>query len=222
MSWLHGRKDVGPDPQLLAAYADGELDGPDCQALKEQVESWLAELPEASAELKSLRRLERAWRVTTPADPGEDAWNVLRARLRERLAVAASGQSGWRRWLAWGGGGLSAAAVLWLALNLFWSRPAPKPAAPGPQTPAPNEMADVVPWPVVTEKEVEILHIEGADAETLVVGALPVEGPMVLAGPGDITLKSVQPARPDNMVPGVFLEGSAPMIWAPMDGAQQE
>jgi anti-sigma factor RsiW len=220
MNWPHGHKDGAPNLQLLAAYADGELEGEQCRALKELVESWLRTHPKVVAELASLRRLERTWQATTPADPGKDAWDTLRVRLRERLATAAAtgGRSRLWRWLAWGAGGLTAAAAVWLVVS-WLSALAPPPITP---TPPAGEVTEVAPLPVATEDEIEILHVEGADTETLVVGALPVQGPLELAGPGDITLKSVQPARQDNMVPGVFLEGPAPMIWAPMDEAHQE
>ena len=56
---------------LLNAYFDGELTGrPDLDALHRRVDAWLARHPEARAALAEFRRIDRAWRETTPADPG--------------------------------------------------------------------------------------------------------------------------------------------------------
>jgi hypothetical protein len=85
-------------------------------------------------------------------------------------------------------------------------------------TPPAKTTPEPEPFPVATEGEVEIVRVEGEAAEALVVGTPPVEGPLVLAGPGDVSLTSVQPARPDNMMPDVQLDGPTPMIWAPMAG----
>src|SRR5262249_48326011 len=78
------------------------------------------------------------------------------------------------------------------------------------------------PFLVATEDEVEILSVQGADTATLLVGTLPVQGPLILVREGDVSLRSVQPAAKDNMVPDLFLQGTgAPMIWA-RTGAERE
>jgi hypothetical protein len=83
-------------------------------------------------------------------------------------------------------------------------------------TPAAVAEDDV--FPVATASEVTILRVEGSDTETLVVGTLPVHGPLELALPGEVSLTSVQPDAHDNMVPRVLLRGpSRPMIWARLD-----
>jgi hypothetical protein len=64
--------------------------------------------------------------------------------------------------------------------------------------------------------EVEILRVEGADTGTLVVGALPVHGPLELADPGEVTVTSIEPDARDQMVPVIRSTGR-PMIWARLD-----
>ncbi len=76
-------------------------------------------------------------------------------------------------------------------------------------------VADDAPFPVATEQEVVILRVDGADTGTLVVGLLPLHGPLELAGPGDVTLTSAEPAQRDNLVAELHDMGSGrPIIWA--------
>ena len=78
--------------------------------------------------------------------------------------------------------------------------------------------AEEMPFAVARAHEVEILNVEGADTHTLVVGDLPLKGLLELAGLGDVTVNSVQPAARDNMLPDVHLSGPGrPMIWAKLD-----
>jgi hypothetical protein len=79
----------------------------------------------------------------------------------------------------------------------------------------PGQGADLEPFPVATAAEIEIVRIDGADTGTIVVGTLPVTGPLVLAVAGEVTVTRVAPAD-DKMVPDMYLEGpDAPVIWAP-------
>jgi hypothetical protein len=215
MIWSRGEQPKVPGPELLAAYADGEL--PESATLRKQVADWLASHPEAAAELAAQAELRRLWQATTPADPGEAAWEAVRSRVAAGipgLGAKAPGR-GIRRRLLWAVGGLgAAAALLWLALTGL--PPAP-PTVVHPNPPGPG-IVQVEPLPVATEDEVQILQVRGADTGTVVVGSLPVRAPLELAGPGDVTLKSVQSAPPDNMVPDVRLNGpSPPMIWSRLE-----
>jgi hypothetical protein len=68
---------------------------------------------------------------------------------------------------------------------------------------------------VAAAHEVEIMNVEGADTQSLIVGELPVKGPLELAAPGEVTVTSVQPAARDKMMPEVYVQGPGrPMIWA--------
>lgn len=193
--------------EILAAYADGEFEGRDDLAvLRRRVEDWLASHPEASAELAEIRRLKRLWQATTPSSPSSGKWTAVLRELERTPAEAKPRGTAWRRPAALAAA-LAASIALVVALGSF-ERPRPLPHNP----PVAVEEA---PLPVAAANEVEILHVDGADTHTLVVGELPLQGPILLAGPGDVTVTSIQPAARDNMVPEVNTKGPGrPMIWA--------
>src|SRR4051794_27452677 len=70
-----------PFPELLAAYADGELDA----AGRARVEAWLAEHPQARAELETQRRLSgrnrKLWHASAGPAPSEASWSRLFHRV---------------------------------------------------------------------------------------------------------------------------------------------
>ena len=67
-----------PDPQLLAAYFDGELEGRDDVAdLRGKIEAWLETHPEANEEWRQQRALQKLWLDTTPAEPSAATWNQV-------------------------------------------------------------------------------------------------------------------------------------------------
>ena len=66
---------------------------------------------------------------------------------------------------------------------------------------------------VATEGEIEIVQVAGDTGESFVVGNLPLDGPVVLASPGDVTVTEMEPAE-DNMVPDMNVDHRPPMIWA--------
>jgi hypothetical protein len=213
----HFRDDWRPGPELLAAYFDGELAGrADLDLLGQRVQDWLRRHPEAVAELADYRRLDRLWQETAPADPGADAWRQLEARIA-RAPVASAERP--RRSSAglWAGALLAAAAAVALAVWLGMTyEKAPQLARP--QTIQPALVAhDTEIFPVATADEIAILHVDGADTQTLVVGELPVQGALELAGPGEVAFTSVQPDIRDNMMPHVRIGGAErPLIWAPV------
>jgi len=62
------------------------------------------------------------------------------------------------------------------------------------------------PFPVATAEEIVILRIGGADVRTVVVGNMPVEGPLVMAEPGEVILiRNVSDVRME--------EGGPPIFW---------
>jgi hypothetical protein len=208
--------DWSPRPELLAAYFDGELDGrPDLDALRRRVRDWLCRHPEAGAVLDDYRRLAQLWQETRPPEPEPETWR----RVEECLArhplpqpvPARRARAG--RWVA-ALLAVAAGVALWAWLGLHdpaGPKVAEKKAAPA----AVGEDAVEV-FPVATAAEVTILRVEGNDTHTLVVGELPVQGPLELAGPGDVVLTSVQPDTRDQMMPQVRVDGPhRPMIWAP-------
>jgi len=199
--------------ETLAAYADGEFEGRDELApLKKRVEQWLAENPEARAELTRIRQLKQAWQETSPPNPPPHVWPTMLAALECMPRRAGKANSSWRRVL---GPALAVAASIALAAAWWWSNDsAPKPAADA----VTQITEEQEPFVVAAAHEVEILNVEGADTHTLVVGELPLQGSLELAAPGEVTVNSVQPAARDNMLPDVHVRGPGrPMIWARLD-----
>ena len=81
---LYKGKDI--DPELLAAYFDGEFEGRDDTAsLRRQVEAWLAANPDARSHLADYRRLRQIWQQTTPAEPRSQIWEKVIARVRQDM-----------------------------------------------------------------------------------------------------------------------------------------
>ena len=73
-------------------------------------------------------------------------------------------------------------------------------------------------FPVASADEIVIFRIEGADTDLLVVGQLPVSGPLELAAPGEIHVFHARPAEGDQMVPTMHQTGTRPpVIWAKLD-----
>jgi hypothetical protein len=214
----HPRDDWRPGPELLAAYFDGELAGRiDLDLLKQRVQDWLRRHPEAVAELADYRQLDRLWQETAPADPGDDAWQQLEGRIAQapRMSATRSRRSSAGYWAA---ALLATAAGVALAVWLGLVHEGP-PQIARPQTiQPPLTVEDAEIFPVATADEIAILHVDGADTQTLVVGELPLQGALELAGPGEVALTSVQPDLRDNMMPLVHIGGAQrPLIWAPVE-----
>src|SRR5689334_18822405 len=57
-------------PELLAAYVDGELPPAECR----RVEAWLADHPDARADVEDQRRLLRLFEETAPPPPTDERW----------------------------------------------------------------------------------------------------------------------------------------------------
>src|SRR5438105_3603459 len=154
-----------PFPELLAAYADGELDA----AGRARVEAWLAEHPEAKADLDAQRALSRKnarfWQASAPPAPGEKSWSRLLARVHYAIyhrpaspAVRPARVVTFRRAAALAG----LAAAVWVALGLF--RPGDRVVVR--PTPADDEPA----WVVAAATDVDIESIQEADTDLLLVG----------------------------------------------------
>ncbi len=191
-----------PSPELLAAYFDGECEARDDLAgVRRRLERWLSESPRGCAELAEYRQLRQLWLQSTPPEPAPQAWQAVHARLEAAFAVPRPtrilANRRTRRWTAFAA--MAAAVLVMVGVLTFSTKPA----------------VDDTPFPVASEREVVILRVDGDDTGTLVVGELPLEGPMELVSRGEITLSSAQPAQRDNMLPDIELNGPGrPMIWA--------
>jgi len=210
-----------PDPQLLGAYFDGELDSRDEVAdLRARIEAWLEDHPEAAQEWQAQQRLRELWDDTAPIEPSAETWDqtldAIATKSREAKAAPA-------RASAWVPLGIVAAGIV-MAFGLAWAawhltqRPIKSEAAPRAEAPkaspreAPNREDEV--FPVATSEEIVIRRIEGADTDVLVVGRPPVDGPMELAAVEDIRVIRTQ-STPNNQRPPAVRTGSQrPMIVA--------
>jgi anti-sigma factor RsiW len=203
--------------QLLAAYADGELDA----ATRERVRNWLDEHPPAHARIEEQWSLSAGnrpfWEMIAPPEPDAATWarvwNRIEAGLEPPTPAPRRRLRGpwWRRGLAVAllalPGAAAAAAAVVACL--------PSPPAPVASAPADDFGADDV-FQVAAAGDVEILSIRDADVPQLVVGEPPFNSAMTLAGARDFQLKAMRPAS-DGMVPEVNMGGSdAPLIHAPV------
>jgi anti-sigma factor RsiW len=196
-----------PSPELLAAYFDGEFEGrDDLIQVRRRLEDWLAADPGARAELAEYRRLRHLWAETTPREPPVAAWQNLLRRLESCPQEAGALRRGVGSGASWKMAIVLAGAACFLLAAILVRDSG-------------TARDDMEPFPVASEREVVILYVEGADTGTLVVGQLPLQGPMELVDAGDVTLTSVEPAQRDNMVPDVHIAGPGrPIIWARAEG----
>jgi hypothetical protein len=195
-------------PELLAAYADGELEADD----RSRVESMVADDPTAGDEIETQRRLgrrhARLWELTAPPQPSDGAWALMLHRLQERLAAPrpAPATVVSRRRLLVSLAALAATILLALFLMPRNSQPVKDPQFGAPE-----------PFVVATADDVEILRIMEADAELLVVGEAPLPKSIVLAAVEDVD-GLVVVKDTDGMMPMVAMQPgpNSPMIVAPM------
>ena len=199
-----------PFPELLAAYADGELDA----AGRARVEAWLADHPEARAELDNQRKLSRTnaklWQSSSPASPGERSWSRLFVRVHTALTnrpatpELSRGMPRYRYAAAM----LATAAAAVFAVGLF------RPGEPVPVVPVPD--GDETVLVMADPADIDIQSIQFADTELLVIGQPPLTGQVVLAAPGDIQLEKVAKDT-DGMMPAPMAAGqNVPMLCVPI------
>lgn len=224
-------------PELLAAYVDGELDG-DSRA---RVERWLANNPEALAELQAQRALSPAnhglWERAEPPEPLGRDWAAAKSRIVER--IARSKQVRWRS-ATWVLAGLSAAgvaaAVVWIAV-LARAPVAPPAPAPVPGeivnagsaiAPAPREIAHaggnrsadpldgIGSLPLADDTDVILERVPEFPAGWIVTGRHPIERPITLATEEELRVAEFAPgpAWPTGAPRMTTAPGDAPMIFA--------
>ena len=171
------RDPTGPSIEELTAFLDGEL-GPDDWT---RVQDWLANHPEDATLVEDHRNLLRFWRETTPADPSEKAWGEVFARIeagtRQAGAHVRTSLRRGRR-IRVGLLGAAAAAAVILAIVAPWRER--------------DNGVDLAGFPIVTADDVDLVSMEGNDAELLVVGNPPVQEPMELVASGDVTLIRIE------------------------------
>jgi hypothetical protein len=214
-----------PDPddfprdwrQLLAAYADGELD-----VLKSaEVRTWLGEHPDGYSQLVEQRSLSPSntpfWDAVRPTMPDVATWATVWNRIDAgldaptvRLRMRSRGPW-WRRGLL----AVIAATPFTAAAAAVVAIYVPDRPVPVSSTPLEESAADEV-FQVAGAGDVEILSIRDADVPQLVVGEPPFNQAMLLVAAGDVRVDDVQPAN-DGMIPAMVVGGNdAPLIFAPI------
>jgi hypothetical protein len=188
-----------PLPELLAAYADGELSA----AERGRVEEWLAANPKSASDLETQKRFGR--RLFAHCDePSAATWKQMQLRIQVAVATplpTPAARVSRRRLLA----AIAAVAACVALVVTFY----------------PHEKESSVGVPVdelvvATADDVEILRIQEADVGLLVVGESPLRRGLVLATLDDIEGLTVV-RDTDGMMPMVAMSGpNAPMIVAPM------
>ncbi len=197
-----------PPPELLAAYADGELDS----ATRARIDAWLNQHPEARAELEAQQRLsrhnQRLWRASAGPSPSEASWLRLFARVQTALAAPPQPAPARRpRLLRFAIPAVTAAAVLAvLVLRPPIDHP-PQPAPPGEE-----------PLVVAADADIEIVSIREADTERLVVGKPPLTGPVVLASSAEVVMEKMAQDANGQKARMMQAEANTPMVVAPVAG----
>jgi hypothetical protein len=197
-----------PTPERLAAYADGELHGPE----RDAVEAWLERSPQARAEVEAFRHLACHCRRTVAAEPSPDAWDKALHRLHtalERAPRSLPSPRPARRPLVAAIAAAAAVLVVFLTGRGLWT---PLPGRP-PTIVNPTIVNLTGPLDLADARDVEIISMDGEDTRTLLVGRPPVHDALLLAGPGDVTLVGIEPV--DGIIPGLRHNGPTPMIVAP-------
>jgi anti-sigma factor RsiW len=210
---MTGFGDRLPDlPELLAAYADGELDA----AGRARVEAWLAEHPDAREELESQRRLsrrnQRLWQATYGPQPSESSWLRLLTRIHDALIVPPrpTPAAPRRLWLRYAAAAAAVAVAVILAVGLLRPTAGLGPVSP-PEVPA---------LAVATDADVEIISVLEAEVGLLAAGKPPLAGELALATPDDVTGLKMDKDT-DGVVAKVMMPAApnAPMVVAaPMAG----
>ncbi len=205
-----------PDPQLLAAYFDGEMEGRDELAdLRAHVEAWLESHPEGLAEWTAHKQLQQLWSATTPAEPSPAAWDKAHERATRRKHMVATPRWSWLKAGAMAASIAVAFGVLFGTLRWLQSPERTGEAIafrPKFQTLPPATGLDEV-LPVAVAAEITILRVDGTDIDALAVGTLPVIGALELADPGDV-LVFERPDSPDQMLTVRQNGPHRPVIWA--------
>jgi hypothetical protein len=212
-----------PSRELLAAYADGELEGiPHLAGMRRKIEDWLADHPEAYDDLNAQAELTRFMASTAPVEPPSAVWDTVWAGV-----VKAPRQPIWPWKLTFGILGITTATAAAVVLAiLVGSLSAPAPSSRGPaanQAPAPQvqpapQAAPVVPLEVVSADEVEIVRVGGNDTASLPIGQPPLTTPIVLLEQHEVEVHppTNNPARTEIRF------GRGPVVWTPLAGDDDE
>ncbi|MCE9565247.1 MAG: hypothetical protein K8U57_24710 [Planctomycetes bacterium] len=232
-------EDTTPDdisPEWLAAYADGELD-PEAHAA---VERWLADNPDASADLNAQREFGPTnaglWERAEVPEPPSAAWTTVRHRIELGLKPPTPRHADRWKIAAWALGGIAsvaaAASVAWIAFGPVApqrptdairkpvevvSRPeiAPEPRAVVTSM-KPDLLAAFAVLPIASDEEVILDRVPDTRAGWLPIGRHPLSETLVLASFEEVHLQEVDlsPIWPASAPKMTTAPGQAPMIFA--------
>lgn len=210
-------------PELLAAYADGELDA----VTRLRVERYLADHPEAAGELQDQEHLSRVndeyWRLVSPPMPTKQQWDDALERIAKAVPAA---PIVWRplRFVGPAAALIGMAAALLIAVVAI-DRNRPHATnhppvfvdkhQPGHLTSV-NEEEDFL-YEVARADDVEIIQLPEAAAALVVVGRHPIaDVPVILASAGELQVLNYGPDDQGNL-PDLdsTLGPDAPIMWAP-------
>jgi hypothetical protein len=208
-------------PRLLAAYADGEVT-PEERA---RIEAWLADHPEAAAEVDAQRSLARLYEENPPPNPSEEEWSGVLARIEQEinkpLPEPVRAPRRWPRYALNLGYGLALVAASVLLTIVLWS---PLPPTPSTQQSRPGPIVGFGdPLVIASGEDVHIVSMNDADSSALIVGDPPVRGPLELLGPDEVKVNKVEPT--DDGHKGALWPSSGsgtPMIVMPLSAPDKE
>jgi hypothetical protein len=202
--------------QLLAAYADGELD----QTTRRRLQSWLDAHQSARRELNSQLafspRRQQFWNELEPTLPSAAAWAGVweRIELSLELPRAESKIADRRIWRKrkYQVGALAACAAVVAVVAVCLSG---RESAPSAVQPAVDESAPEV-FEVAAAGDVEILSVRDSDVTSLLVGVPPLCGNMTLVARSDVRFEGSGSAA-DVSAPEVQSSGptDGPLVYAP-------
>ncbi|QDU20794.1 anti-sigma factor [Urbifossiella limnaea] len=195
----------GPWPDVLAAYADGELD----DRARAAVERWVTANPAAEPCVDAQRRLSpenwRLWCQASPPRPSDEAWDSTRDGIAARLTLARLSEPvgvPWERRLARAVAvaayALTACVVLFAGFGYLLFPRLPQQVAERVAR-ADDPLAGIPVLLIAADTEVDVHRVDGAGAGGwLPVGGMPLAGPLTLATSDDVELEEAEehPAWP--------------------------
>ena len=189
------------NPELLAAYADGEITGEALHAF----EAWLEEHPEAYEELLRQRELsptnDEFWHTVAPPEPDAAQWGRLLNNIKQNCAAfdQLRHKRLWQVKMALGAASL-AAIVFFAVFSLNQARHTIDHRFHTESTLAlsHDDESDTL-YPIANEDDVQLIGVPETAMKLIVVGRHPVAGdPVELANWHDVDIVSGETSNSYN------------------------
>jgi hypothetical protein len=198
-------------PELLAGYADGELP----PAVRERVEAWLAEHPEALDQLEVQEALGPGnvefWRAVRPPEPTPADWVGVRAGLAADFPAPRRGVGRWA--------GAAALFAVAASITLVFLDNAPRcgqhkriaaPVFAPAGSPEDNE-----PYPIARADEIRYLELPESVAPMLRVGDHPLKDAILILARSDEVDFHNMGCDAEGRFPEDPLTMEPPFLWIP-------